>query len=360
MGWFTSRGSKTTEAEPAPAPGDGGWERDLIARLATAALAEQRRARRWGIFFKLLFFVYLTFLLAALIDWQGLGSSKAHTAMVDLTGIIAPGNDASAEKINASLQAAFKDRNTKGVILRINSPGGSALASELISREVFATKGIKPILCSMSDVAASGGYFSAAGCDEIFAEPMTITGSIGIFYGKFDVAGLLRKLGVTTDTDKRGKHADAESLYRPLTDEERAKLLDMLRYSYSRFVGAVAEGRHLSKTDVDAAGRGHVYTGEQAKAVKLIDVYGGLGDAIDEAKKRMGLAAGTKIQLYELPEPPKSLLGTAGKLLGLHASDEDSLLGLPLTKQLLRGIPGSVLVAPEGAQARLPYDITFE
>jgi protease-4 len=134
----------------------------------------------------------------------------------------------------------------------------------------------------------------------------------------------------------------------------------MLRYSYSRFVGAVAEGRHLSKTDVDAAGRGHVYTGEQAKAVKLIDVYGGLGDAIDEAKKRMGLAAGTKIQLYELPEPPKSLLGTAGKLLGVHAGDDEGLLGLPLAKQLLRGIPGSALVAPEGAQARLPYDISFE
>jgi protease-4 len=260
----------------------------------------------------------------------------------------------------AAITDARNNPDIGAIILRINSPGGRALASELISREVFATKGIKPILCSMSDVAASGGYFSAAGCDEIFAEPMTITGSIGIFYGKFDISGLLHKLGVTTDVFKRGKHADAESLYRPLTDEERAKLLDMLRYSYSRFVGAVAEGRHLSKTDVDAAGRGHVYTGEQAKAVKLIDVYGGLGDAIDEAKKRMGLAAGTKIELYELPEPPKSLLGTAGKLLGLHASDEDSLLGLPLTKQLLRGIPGSVLVAPEGAQARLPYDITFE
>ena len=265
---------------------------------------------------------------------------------------------AGGQTLVAAITAARNNPDIGAIILRINSPGGSALASELISREVFATKGVKPILCSMSDVAASGGYFAAAGCDEIFAEPMTITGSIGIFYGKFDISGLLRKLGVSTDIYKRGKHADAESLYRPLTDEERAKLLDQLRYSYGRFVGAVAEGRHLSRTDVDAAGRGHVYTGEQAKAVKLIDTYGGLGDAIDEAKKRMHLEPATKVELVELPEPPASLLGAAGKLLGVH--EDAGLLGLPLTRELVRGIPGSVLAAPQGAQTRLPYDITFE
>ena len=265
---------------------------------------------------------------------------------------------AGGQTLVSAITSARNNPDVGAIILRINSPGGSALASELISREVFATKGVKPILCSMSDVAASGGYFVAAGCDEIFAEPMTITGSIGIFYGKFDISGLLHKLGVSTDTFKRGKHADAESLYRSFTDEERAKLLEQLRYSYGRFVGAVAEGRHLSKADVDASGRGHVYTGEQARAVKLVDVYGGLGDAIDEAKKRMHLEPATKIQLVELPEPPQSLLGAAGKLLGVH--EDEGLFALPLTRELVRGIPGSVLAAPEGAQARLPYDITFE
>jgi len=265
---------------------------------------------------------------------------------------------AGGQTLVSAITSARNNPDVGAIILRINSPGGSALASELISREVFATKGVKPILCSMSDVAASGGYFVAAGCDEIFAEPMTITGSIGIFYGKFDISGLLHKLGVSTDTFKRGKHADAESLYRSFTDEERAKLLEQLRYSYGRFVGAVAEGRHLSKADVDASGRGHVYTGEQARAVKLVDAYGGLGDAIDEAKKRMHLEPATKIQLVELPEPPQSLLGAAGKLLGVH--EDEGLFALPLTRELVRGIPGSVLAAPEGAQARLPYDITFE
>ena len=125
----------------------------------------------------------------------------------------------------------------------------TSLASELVSREVFATRGVKPILCSFSDLAASGGYFVAAGCDVIYAEPMTITGSIGIFYGKFDIGGLARKLGITTDTFKRGKRADLESMFRPYTDDERAVLKDKLRYMYGRFVSAVSEGRGITKDE---------------------------------------------------------------------------------------------------------------
>src|SRR4029077_16521397 len=125
---------------------------------------------------------------------------------------------AGGETLIDALAAARNDPRVGAIILRIDSPGGSALASELISREVFATRGVKPILCSLSNLAASGGYFVAAGCDMIFAEPMTITGSIGIFTGKFDLAGLAAKLGITIDTFKRGKHADLESMFRPYTD----------------------------------------------------------------------------------------------------------------------------------------------
>lgn len=262
------------------------------------------------------------------------------------------------QTIISAIQAARNDPDIRAIILRINSPGGSALASELISREVFQTHGVKPVLCSFSDVAASGGYFAAAGCDEVFAEPMSITGSIGIFYGKFDLSGLLHKLGVTIDTYKRGAHADVESLYRPFTDEERGKLLDLLRYSYGRFVNAVAAGRHLTPAEVDAAGRGHVYTGEQAKGVKLVDTFGGLGDAIDAAKQKVHLAPGDKVHLVEAPEAPPSVLGAIGKLIGVH--EQASVLDLPLVREALRGIPGSALVAPDAPQARLPYDITFE
>ncbi len=267
---------------------------------------------------------------------------------------------AGSETLINAIIAARDDPRVGAIILRIDSPGGSALASELISREVFATRGVKPILCSMSDIAASGGYFIAAGCDLIFAEPMTITGSIGIFYGKFDVSGLAAKLGVTTDTFKRGKRADLESYFRAYTDAERAVVADKLRYMYSRFVGAVAEGRAMTKDAVDAVGRGHVWTGAQAQPIHLVDRFGGLGDVLDEAKARMKLGKATRVTLYELPALPTSLLGTLGSLLGLHADvPAMSLTDLPAIKALLESVPASMLVAPEGAQARLPFQIRW-
>jgi protease IV len=267
---------------------------------------------------------------------------------------------AGADSLIAALTEARGDPRIGAIILRIDSPGGSAVASELIAREVFATRGVKPILCSMSNLAASGGYFVAAGCDAIFAEPMTITGSIGIFYGKFDVAGLAGKLGITTDTYKRGKHADLESMFRPYTDEERAVLQGNLRYMYGRFVDAVAEGRGIQPDAIDAVGRGHVWSGTQAMPIKLIDRFGGLGDAIDEAKRRIGLAASDRVELRELPEQPASLLGALGTLIGV--SDERTLgpSELPAIKQLLRGVPASVLVDQSKPQARLPFDIAWQ
>jgi protease-4 len=268
-------------------------------------------------------------------------------------------NFAGGETLVAAITAARADPRVGAIVLRIDSPGGSALASELISREVFATRGVKPIICSMSDLAASGGYFVAAGCDAIYAEPMTITGSIGIFYGKFDLSSLLKKLGVGVDTFKRGKRADEDSMYRPYTDDERASLMDKLRYMYSRFVGSVAEGRKLTKDAVDAAGRGHVYTGEQALPLHLVDTFGGLGDALEEAKRRMGVAAATRVELFELPNQPPSFFGVIGKLLGVHERTDMSIVELPIVRELVRGIPASVLVEPEAAQARLPYDLQF-
>ena len=267
---------------------------------------------------------------------------------------------AGGETLAHALAYARGNPQIGAVILRIDSPGGSALASEIVSREVFATRGVKPILCSMSDVAASGGYFVAAGCDLIYAEPMTITGSIGIFYGKFDLSGLIAKLGITTDTYKRGKRSDVESMFRPYTDEERGVLLDKLRYSYGRFVGAVAEGRGMKKAEVDAVGRGHVWTGVQARQVKLVDRFGGLGDVLDEAKRRMGLGRDDRVQLVELPALPSSIFGALGNLFGLNAEAGLTLFDVPGVRELVRSVPPSVLVDPTVPQARLPYQMTWE
>ncbi|HET9626641.1 MAG TPA: signal peptide peptidase SppA [Kofleriaceae bacterium] len=269
-------------------------------------------------------------------------------------------NLAGGETLLAAIAAARADPRIGAIILRINSPGGSAVASELVAREVFATRGVKPILCSMADVAASGGYFVAAGCDLIFAEPMTITGSIGIFTGKFDVGGLAKKLGISVDTVKHGAHADLESMYRPYTDEERAVVRDGLHYAYGRFVAAVAEGRALSRDAVDAVGRGHVWTGAQAAPIHLVDRFGGLEDAIDEAKRRLGLATDTRVQLYELPSAPPSLLGALGSWLGASEAARASLGDLPMVRSVLRGVPASILVAPATVQARLPFEISWD
>ncbi len=274
---------------------------------------------------------------------------------------------AGGETLVRALAEARGDPRIGAIILRIDSPGGSALASELVAREVFATRGVKPMLCSMSDLAASGGYFVAAGCDLIFAEPMTITGSIGIFFGKFDLSGLAAKLGITTTTYKHGARSDAESMFRPYTEDERAAMMRQLQYMYGRFVGAVAEGRTLSKAAVDGVGRGHVWSGAMARPIKLVDRFGGLGDAIDEAKRRMGISLGTQVQLYELPAPPASLFNALGRLVGVSAavpgasaSDVLDVTAIPAVRELLDSVPVGSLLAPHAAQARLPYDLDWQ
>src|ERR671922_2745852 len=161
---------------------NGQWERELLTRLATAALREQRRARLWGIFFKLLTFAYISLILIMAVDWKGRGdlaSGKKHTAMVELNGIIAPGAEANADKVMTGLQLAFKDKNTQGVILRINSPGGSPVQSQLIYDEMRRLRKKYPdipLYAVVEDVCASGGYFVAAAADRIYVGKASIVG----------------------------------------------------------------------------------------------------------------------------------------------------------------------------------------
>jgi protease IV len=267
-----------------------------------------------------------------------------------------------SETIIAALQAARRDPRVKAVVIRIDSPGGSATASELMSREVFKTRGVKPIICSMSDVAASGGYFLAAGCDHVFAEPMTITGSIGIFYGKFDLSGLLAKLGIASVTVTRGERADMDSLYRPYTDEERVVIRDKLVYLYGRFTGTVARGRKMSEKQVDEVGRGRVWSGRQAQAVGLVDSLGGVADALDHAKRQAGLSERDLVRIIELPRPTRGLLQL---LLGSVAQAGAGAPGFDLgqlaaVREALLAVPASLVFDPTAPQARLPFEVIWE
>jgi protease-4 len=251
---------------------------------------------------------------------------------------------------------AREDGRIKAIVLRVDSPGGSALASDLLARELERTKAVKPVVCSMGDLAASGGYFISAPCQRIFAAPSTLTGSIGIFTGKFDVSGLAAKLGVSFERYERGTHASTESMWRPYTDEERASTLEKLRYYYGRFVDAVARGRGLTATQVDAVGRGHIWSGRSALTRGLVDELGGLGDAIAWAKQRAHLRAEQPVELVEMPDEPSllsTLLGLLGIDLSLKATAPEALTLVPGVRELARAIPGSLLVEPNVPHARL-------
>ncbi len=219
-------------------------------------------------------------------------------ALVSVNGLIIGGNSfedpfglislAGANTVVANLEAARSDSDVKAVVLRINSPGGDILASDYIWQEVKRFKGVKPLIVSMGDVCASGGYYISAPADEIFAEPETITGSIGVFNYRIDLAGLYEKIGITHTTIKRGKHADMLDTTRDLTEDEKQILQSYILDSYSDFVGKVAAGRHMDRQAVHKIAQGHVWTGAAAKENGLVDKLGGLLDAIDEARRLAG------------------------------------------------------------------------
>ncbi|MEZ4308215.1 MAG: signal peptide peptidase SppA, partial [Polyangiaceae bacterium] len=192
---------------------------------------------------------------------------------------------AGSRTIARALKRAREDRSVKAVVFRMETGGGSSLAADVILREAQLTAKVKPLIVSMGSIAASGGYYASMAGAPVMASRSTITGSIGIFYGKVDVQGLARMLGASIETVRTSPRADAESLYRPFTDEERTELGRKVKQFYDTFIGRVVEGRKLKPEEVDAVARGRVWTGEQALTHKLVDRLGGLREAIAEAKK---------------------------------------------------------------------------
>jgi protease-4 len=216
-----------------------------------------------------------------------------------------------------ALKQAREDPHVGAVVLRVESPGGSSLAADVMWREAKLTAKVKPVVVSMGSYAASGGYYIASAGNEIFANELTITGSIGIFYGKADVSELFKKIGVGTETYKTTPRADGESIYRPYTDDELAALQIKVQQLYEIFLDRVAEGRKMSREEVDAVGQGRVWTGRQAAARHLVDHIGGIRQAIAEARRLGGLEDDSPIE--ELPVPEQSLLDLALKLAGASA-----------------------------------------
>ncbi|MEW6646928.1 MAG: S49 family peptidase [Pseudomonadota bacterium] len=271
-------------------PADTGWERDVLNRLAFASLNEQRRARRWSIFFKGLMFLYLFALLALMLPGQQGGSVKLgrHTALVEVKGVIADGTEASADNIVSGLRKAFEDKNTAGVILRINSPGGSPVQSGYVYDEIKRLRAKYPEIplhAVVSDMCASGGYYIAAAADSIYANRASVVGSIGVLMNGFGFVDAMDRLGVERRLLTAGEHKGFLDPFSPSRPEDVAHIKTILGDIHTQFITAVKEGRGARLKDDPALFSGLVWTGEQGMELGLVD---GLASASQVARDVIG------------------------------------------------------------------------
>lgn len=257
------------------------WERKIIEKLALETLAEQKRRRRWGIFFRVLGFAYLTFLIVALGDWGGasdtLGDGKKHTALVQLNGVIKATGEASAEKITESLQAAFKAHGTQGVILRINSPGGSPVQSGIINDEIRRLRAKHPnipLYAVVEDVCASGGYYVAAAADRIFVDKASIVGSIGVLMDGFGFTGTMDKLGVERRLLTAGENKGFLDPFSPQDAQHKQHAQILLDDIHRQFIDVVRKGRGKRLKESPELFSGLMWTGAKSIELGLTDELG--------------------------------------------------------------------------------------
>ncbi len=229
-----------------------------------------------------------------------------RVAVVYAQGAIIAGESISSfmggETVGRWLRQAREDNRIKAVILRVDSPGGSAVGSDYIWREVILTRKQKPVVVSMSDVAGSGGYWISMGASKIVAHPQTLTGSIGVLAAKFDLSELYKNIGVTAERLVSSEHADIYTTFRPLSAEEKARLKEEIRWTYDQFLLRAAEGRGQTKEAIDQVGRGRVWTGNQAKKVGLVDELGGLTRALEMAKQLAGIPQDEPVKIEVWPK----------------------------------------------------------
>lgn len=268
------------------------WERQAIVELAQAGLKEQRRARRWGIFFKLFFAVYLVFFFIAVV-----GSNKSerlmlherHTALVKLSGIIADGEDASANNVVSGLRAAFENENSAAVILSINSPGGSPVQSAYINNEIIRLRELhptKPIYAVISDICASGGVYVAVAADKIFANESSIVGSIGVRMDGFGLEEAIDKLGIERRLLTAGEHKAILDPFSPVNPVEKQHVQSILDEIHQEFIDSVKQGRGDRLSDDPKLFSGLFWTGSKAMELGLVD---GLGSAGYVAREVVGV-----------------------------------------------------------------------
>ena len=279
-----------SESEPA-AGDDKSWK--LLEKTLLAGIQEQRRARRWGIFFKVLTFCYLItvlILFSPLVDMERSATSSGYTALIDVRGVIADKEAASADNIVTSLQAAFADPKVKGVVLRINSPGGSPVQSGYVYDEIRRLRGLHPdikVYAVISDLGASGAYYIASAADEIYADKASLVGSIGVTAAGFGFVGAMDKLGIQRRAYTSGEHKAFLDPFEPEKPDETKFWQGVLNVTHEQFIASVKQGRgeRLKDKEHPELFSGLIWSGEQALALGLVD---GLGSAGYVAREVVG------------------------------------------------------------------------
>lgn len=257
-----------------------GWEKQTLEKLAFSSVNEQRRARRWGIFFKSLTFLYLFILLFIGLGWfhdNGVAMSDKHTAIVELRGEISANSISSADNINEGLKNAFKDKNTQGVILRINSPGGSPVQAGYINDEIQRLRAEYPdipLYAVIEDICASGGYYVAVAADKIFVDKASIVGSIGVLMNGFGFTGTMEKLGIERRLLTAGENKGFLDAFSPSNPQQQEYAKEMLNDIHQQFIQVVQKGRGKRLKDKSEIFSGIVWTGQKSIELGLADALG--------------------------------------------------------------------------------------
>jgi len=287
------------------------------------------------------------------------GEGKDKVAVIYANGEINGGegsdNQIGSERISRAIRKARLDDDIKAVVLRVNSPGGSALASDVIWREIVLTKKEKPVIASFGDVAASGGYYIGCAADSIFVQPNTITGSIGVFGIIPNFQNLMtNKLGITFDGVKTGKYADIMATNRPMTAGERFIIQNELNRIYSGFVSRVADGRKKSKAYIDSIGGGHVWIGTDAVQIGLADRIGSFNDAVKAAAKKAKLKKYKVVEYPDVIDPWKSLMDEGTDKVKTYYTKQELGDNYMLYQQMKK------VIASSGIQARMPFEAVIK
>jgi len=284
------------------------------------------------------------------------GLAKNKIAVIYASGNIVEGEDAegniSSETISRTIREAREDSAIKAIVFRVNSGGGSALASEVIWRELDLAHRVKPVIASMGDVAASGGYYVLAAADTILANNNTLTGSIGVFGVLLNAKDFFnKKLGVSADVVNTNRHSDFGSLFRPMDAEEKQLVQRLVDNIYETFVSHVAEGRNMEKTAVDKIGEGRIWSGINAKEIGLVDEIGGLTKAIEIAAEKAGVEQYRIVELPKLKDPVEQILSELSGETSLKHIQHELGPGFRYYHHL------KSVISSNGLMARMPFEI---